>query len=80
MGDRPLTLLPGIVDRHVHLGLVDRRTLAGGALVEVHDLGWSPGPAADWRRHPPAGVRVLAAGPFHTAPGGYPTGRSWAPA
>lgn len=74
-----MTALPGVIDRHVHLGLVDHGPLAGGALVEVHDLGWSPAQAAAWRATPPGDVVVRAAGPFHTAPGGYPTGRSWAP-
>ena len=78
---RELTRLPGVIDRHVHLGLVDHAPLAGSALVEVHDLGWSPEQAAAWKAQPPADlVAVRAAGPFHTAPGGYPTGRSWAPA
>jgi len=76
-----MTRLPGVIDRHVHLGLVDHAPLAGGALVEVHDLGWSPAEAARWRAQPPGDLVVVrAAGPFHTAPGGYPTGRSWAPA
>jgi hypothetical protein len=75
-----MTELPGVVDRHVHLGLVDHGPLRGGPLVEVHDLGWSPVSAAAWRRQPPGDVVVRAVGRFHTAPGGYPTGRSWAPA
>lgn len=74
------TMLPGVVDRHVHLGLVDHGPLTGGTLVEVHDLGWSPSQAAEWRTTPPGDVLVRAVGPFHTAPGGYPTGRAWAPA
>jgi hypothetical protein len=107
------TVLPGVVDRHVHLGLVAHRELAGSPVVEVHDLGWDPaeirGIAAELgggtvdRRSPggsethpsdrPRGdvdslrslnrrvraVRVRYAGPFHAAPGGYPSGRSWAP-
>jgi len=78
---RSLTRLPGVVDRHVHLGLVDHAPLAGSALVEVHDLGWSPRQAVAWKAAPPGDlVAVRAAGPFHTAPGGYPTGRAWAPA
>ena len=75
----PATTLPGVVDHHVHLGLVDRDLLAGSAVTEVHDLGWDPRAAAAWAAAPPSGVRVLYAGPFHTAPDGYPTGRSWAP-
>lgn len=79
VGSTGRTVLPGVVDHHVHLGLVDRELLADGPLVEVHDLGWDPVEAAAFRAHPPAGVRVRIAGPFHTAPGGYPSGRPWAP-
>jgi imidazolonepropionase-like amidohydrolase len=71
--------LPGVVDRHVHLGLVDRALLAGGPVTEVHDLGWDPRETTAWAATPPSGVRVRYVGPFHTAPGGYPSGRSWAP-
>jgi imidazolonepropionase-like amidohydrolase len=73
------TVLPGLVDAHVHFGLIDYRALAGSAVVEAHDLGWLPGAAAGWRAALAGSVRVEAAGPFHTAPGGYPAGRSWAP-
>lgn len=79
MPDRAGTTLPGVVDHHVHLGLVDRALLAGGPVVEVHDLGWDPREVTAWAAEPPSGVRIRYAGPFHTAPGGYPTGRSWAP-
>jgi imidazolonepropionase-like amidohydrolase len=75
-----VTVLPGLVDRHVHLGLVDHGALADGPVVEVHDLGWVPAEIVALRDRPPAGVTVRVAGPFHTAPGGYPSGRSWAPA
>ena len=75
-----MTLLPGLIDHHVHLGLVERELLAGGPLVEVHDLGWDPQETLAWRADPPRGVTLRVAGPFHTAPGGYPSGRSWAPA
>jgi imidazolonepropionase-like amidohydrolase len=73
------TLTPGVIDHHVHLGLVAREQLADGPLVEVHDLGWDPREALAWRAQPPHGVRLRVAGPFHTARGGYPSGRSWAP-
>jgi imidazolonepropionase-like amidohydrolase len=63
----------------VHLGLVDRALLADGPVTEVHDLGWDPRATAGWAAMPPSGVRVRYVGPFHTAPGGYPSGRSWAP-
>lgn len=75
----PVTVMPGLVDRHVHLGLVDHAALADGAVVEVHDLGWAPHEVRAIRDRPPSGVTVRVAGPFHTAPGGYPSGRPWAP-
>ncbi|MEU4388179.1 hydrolase [Promicromonospora sp. NPDC023805] len=75
----PVVTLPGVVDHHVHLGLVDRALLADGPVTEVHDLGWDPREVAAWAADPPSGILVRYAGPFHTAPGGYPTGRSWAP-
>lgn len=80
MSDGGTTTLPGVVDHHVHLGLVDRDLLAGGPVTEVHDLGWDPREVAAWAAEPPSGLRIRYAGPFHTAPGGYPSGRSWAPA
>ncbi|MBL0887044.1 hydrolase [Myceligenerans indicum] len=73
------SLLPAVVDHHVHLGLVDPDRLAGSVVAEVHDLGWDPVVIAAIAKAPPAGVKVRFAGPFHTAPGGYPTGRAWAP-
>lgn len=74
-----MTTLPGVVDRHVHLGLVDRSLLVQGPVVGVHDLGWTPSVLAGWAASPPSGVEIRYAGVFHTAPGGYPTGRDWAP-
>ena len=75
-----LTVLPALTDHHVHLGLVERELLADGPLAEVHDLGWVLEEALAWRARPPRGLTVKVAGPFHTAPGGYPSGRYWAPA
>ncbi|PRI12487.1 hydrolase [Leucobacter massiliensis] len=75
-------IAPGVVDRHVHLGLVAAPELRGGPVVEVHDLGWDPVAirriATELGRGPRA-TRVRYAGPFHSAPGGYPSGRAWAP-
>jgi hypothetical protein len=71
--------MPGVVDRHVHLGLVDAAGFAGSAVVEVHDLGWIPSVAAGWQRTGLGGVRVRIAGAFLGPPGGYPSGRAWAP-
>jgi imidazolonepropionase-like amidohydrolase len=72
-------LMPGIIDRHVHLGLVDAAALAETAVVEVHDLGWVPRIARGWKIDPPTGGQVRIAGPFLTALGGYPVDRAWAP-
>ncbi|HET8914521.1 MAG TPA: hypothetical protein VFM91_02330 [Propionibacteriaceae bacterium] len=76
----PGTVMPGIIDRHVHLGLVDAAALAATAVVEVHDLGWVPSIARCWKIDPPTGGVIKIAGPFLTAVGGYPADRVWAPA
>jgi hypothetical protein len=75
----PGTLMPGLVDRHVHLGLVNAAALAGTAVVEVHDLGWVPRIASSWKVDPPTDGLIKIAGPFLTAVGGYPADRAWAP-
>ena len=72
-------LLPGIIDRHVHLGLVDAAALADTAVVEVYDLGWVPSIARAWKSNPATGGQVKIAGAFLTAIGGYPVDRAWAP-
>jgi hypothetical protein len=75
----PGAVMPGLIDRHVHLGLVDAAALAETAVVEVHDLGWVPSIARGWKLNPPTGGLVRIAGPFLTAVGGYPADRGWAP-
>ncbi|MDQ0744725.1 imidazolonepropionase-like amidohydrolase [Clavibacter sp. B3I6] len=80
LGRLDLSLSDGVVDQHVHLGLVDHRALAGSAVTAVVDLGWDPAGIARIAARPPAGVEVRFAGPFHTAVGGYPSDRPWAPA
>jgi hypothetical protein len=75
----PGAIMPGMVDRHVHLGLVDAAALAETAVVEVHDLGWVPSIARGWKIDPPTGGLIKIAGPFLTALGGYPVDRAWAP-
>jgi hypothetical protein len=75
----PGAVMPGLVDRHVHLGLIDAAALADTAVVEVHDLGWVPSIARGWKSDPPTGGLVRIAGPFLTAVGGYPADRVWAP-
>lgn len=69
--------LPAFVDHHVHLHLIDARALPAGGVAGVVDLGGDPY-ALDARDHG-ASPHVSYAGAFLTAPGGYPSGRSWAP-
>ena len=70
--------LPPLIDHHVHLHLIDERRLGAHGIAGVLDLGGDPVTLA---RRPHAGMpRVAYAGAFLTAPGGYPVGRSWAPA
>ncbi|MGX1792734.1 hydrolase [Microbacterium sp. NPDC055312] len=63
-------------DHHVHLQLVDPSLLPASRLGRVVDLGADPEWIADVLRSPV----VEYAGPFLTAPGGYPSDRAWAPA
>lgn len=70
-------VLPPFVDHHVHLHLVDDRALGEGGIAGVLDLGGDP---VDLARLPRRAVpRRAYAGAFLTVPGGYPSGRSWAP-
>ena len=71
------TALPPFVDHHVHLSLIDERRLPEGGIAGVLDLGGDPVSLA---RRPAEGMPSVAyAGAFLTAPGGYPSGRAWAP-
>jgi hypothetical protein len=76
----PGTVLPGLVDAHVHSGLVDLATVRAGGIAGVWDLGSVPSAIAELASAAP--VRKLPtirfAGPFLIAPGGYPSDRSWA--
>jgi len=75
---RPAWLVPGIIDAHVHLALVDARKVARGGVTTVRDLGWDPLEILKLQqRNQP---RVLVAGPILTAPGGYPARAGWCPA
>lgn len=74
----PGTVLPGLTDAHVHLALVDPAALRRGGLAAVDDLGGNPDVLAELARTPGLPV-VRYAGAFLTAPGGYPSDRSWAP-
>ena len=75
----PFVVLGAPTDAHVHLGLVDRDAVARSVLGRVIDLGGdlsAPRELAGDAAIPP--VSVEFAGPFLTAPGGYPSDRSWA--
>jgi hypothetical protein len=78
----PGTLLPGLTDAHVHTDLADPGTIRAGGIAGVWDLGGVPARVAalrDRARDPRARLpRVTFAGPFLTAPGGYPSDRAWA--
>ncbi|GGK80917.1 amidohydrolase family protein [Mangrovihabitans endophyticus] len=77
----PGTLLPGLCDAHVHSDLVDLATVRAGGIAAVWDLGGVPDRVAALRERAVSGASlplVEMAGPFLTAPGGYPADRSWA--
>jgi hypothetical protein len=76
--DLPGTLLPGLVDAHVHGTLVDLAAVRAGGIAAVWDLGGVLDHVAALADRPglPA---VRFAGPFLITPGGYPSDRAWAP-
>ncbi|MCU7725536.1 amidohydrolase family protein [Actinoplanes sp. KI2] len=76
----PGTLLPGLIDAHVHSGLVDLATVRAGGIAEVWDLGSVPATVAALASAPADRKlpTIRYAGPFLIAPGGYPSDRSWA--
>jgi hypothetical protein len=81
----PGTLLPGLTDHHVHSALVDLPTVRSGGIGAVWDLGGVPEKVAELARRAEAGAAprppsIRFAGPFLTAPGGYPGDRPWASA
>lgn len=71
------TVLPGLVDAHVHLAFGSPREMLAGGVTAVRDLGAPPADAARRRALGDDAAPVVAvAGPLHTAPGGYPS-RGW---
>ncbi|MET0426565.1 MAG: amidohydrolase family protein [Actinoplanes sp.] len=74
----PGTVLPGLIDAHVHSALTDLATVRAGGIAGVWDLGGVPEIVAALTR--PGLPRIRFAGPFLIAPGGYPSDRAWAPA
>lgn len=78
-----MTLLPGFIDAHVHLGFFDPTEVLAGGVTAARDTGW---PASEifaltskLQQDPTAGPYLLATGPMVTAEGGYPTRAEWAP-
>lgn len=77
LSGEPGVSLPPLIDHHVHLHLIDDRPLGENGIAGVLDLGGDPIALA--RRPHNAMPTVAYAGAFLTAPGGYPSGRAWAP-
>lgn len=77
-------LIPGAVDHHVHIRLVEPREVLLGGVTLARDLGWRPDdifPVADISAATEFdGPVVVAVGPMITAVGGYPSRAPWAPA
>ena len=76
------TVLPGFLDAHVHLALIDSGRLSAGGIGRVLDLGgWAPtaGSGSGTVTAAPS-PETRYAGQFLGAPGGYPSRASWAPA
>jgi imidazolonepropionase-like amidohydrolase len=77
-------LMPAVADRHVHIELSDPSAVLAGGVTAVRDLAWPVErifALADASEMPSFdGPLIKAAGPMLTAPGGYPTKDSWAPA
>ena len=75
-------VLPGLQDAHVHSGLVDLRAARAAGIAAVTDLGAVPEQVTALRaesRQFSSGLPMIQfAGAFLTAPGGYPSDRSWA--
>ncbi len=79
-----LTLVPGFIDCHVHIGFYDPGEVLAGGVTTVRDLAWPPEeiwPLVERARHASFdGPSILAAGQMLTVPEGYPTRAPWAPA
>jgi imidazolonepropionase-like amidohydrolase len=78
-----LTVLPGVVDAHVHIAFADPRAVLSGGVTTVRDLAWPPDeiwPQVAASSEPSfEGPEILAAGQMLTTGGGYPMRAQWAP-
>jgi imidazolonepropionase-like amidohydrolase len=77
-------LMPGVVDRHVHIAMSDPTAVVLRGVTAVRDLGWTPDVVrslAEASESPSFnGPLIRAVGPILTCAGGYPTRAGWAPA
>jgi amidohydrolase family protein len=71
------TLIPRLVDHHVHLGLVDPVELLAGGITHAIDLGWDPHVAHGWTQLKAPVVTI--AGALISCVGGYPKNAGWGP-
>ena len=78
-----MTVLPGFIDAHVHIGFARPLDVLRRGVTTVRDLAWPPAdiyPLATASRQPGfPGPLILCAGPMVTVPGGYPMRAGWAP-
>ncbi|HWL65010.1 MAG TPA: amidohydrolase family protein [Actinomycetota bacterium] len=78
-----ITLLPGFIDTHVHIGFWPPIEVLVGGVTTVRDLAWPPEqiyPLVHRSRSPDfEGPEIVAAGPMLTCPAGYPVAAAWAP-
>lgn len=78
-----LTLVPGLIDTHVHIGFASPAEVLRGGVTTVRDLGWPPEkiwPLVEASKDPDFdGPHIVAAGQMLTVDGGYPTAAGWAP-
>jgi imidazolonepropionase-like amidohydrolase len=76
-------LMPGVVDRHVHIGFANPKEVVAGGVTAVRDLGWPPDDIFSLVDASESasfdGPLIRAVGPMITCPGGYPSRASWAP-
>lgn len=76
-------VMPGVVDRHVHIAMSDPGAVLAGGVTAVRDLGWPPDAIfslVEASESPSFhGPLIRAAGPILTCHGGYPTRAGWAP-
>lgn len=78
-----LTLVPGLIDAHVHIAFASPAEVLRGGVTTVRDLGWPPEkiwPLVEASEDPDFdGPRIVAAGQMLTVDGGYPMAAGWAP-